>query len=68
APPGSSFTEKKHAFKNYKCAEHDRFFGVDLFRASNSTGTNFHHMRLNPFTHVHPAVLDSFLVEAGVVA
>lgn len=66
APPGSTFTQKMHSFKNYKCAEHGRFFGVDLFRASESAGTNFHHMRLNPFTHVHPTVLDAFLAAAGV--
>ncbi|CAN0538229.1 unnamed protein product [Ectocarpus sp. 8 AP-2014] len=55
-----------HAFKNYKCTVHDRFFGVDLFRASESAGTNFHHMRLNPFTHAHSEVLDAFFEAAGV--
>ncbi|CAN0284819.1 unnamed protein product [Ascophyllum nodosum] len=55
-----------HAFKNYKCTVHNRFFGVDLYRSSgNSSGYNFHHMRLNPFTRVNPDVLDEFFKAAG---
>lgn len=53
-----SFTAKMHAFKNFKCPRHSLFFGVDLFQASGAGhGSNFHHMRLNPFQHLNDSVL-----------
>ncbi|KAJ1631967.1 hypothetical protein T492DRAFT_1143712 [Pavlovales sp. CCMP2436] len=46
-----NFAQKFHAFKNFKCAQHNRFYSVDLYREGNDAGSNFHHMRLNPFLH-----------------
>jgi hypothetical protein len=46
---------KAHAFKNYKCVAHDRFFGVDLFR--EGPVRNAHHMRLAPFAHRNDALM-----------
>ncbi|KAL1507046.1 hypothetical protein AB1Y20_007908 [Prymnesium parvum] len=51
------FTQKMHAFKNYKCASANLFFAVDIYRADNTTGYNHHHMRLNPFTQINPGIL-----------
>ena len=59
------FTQKIHAFKNYKCRAHDRFYAVDLYKAKNSSTYNRHHMRLNPFTKVNKAVLNAFFKAAG---
>ena len=53
------FTQKVHCFKNYKCVSQNLFFGVDLYRADRSTGGNYHHMRLNPFTKVNADILSS---------
>ena len=58
------FTQKVHSFKNYKCASKDLFFGVDLYRADQSAGGNYHHMRLNPFTKLNPEILGSFFANA----
>ena len=55
------FTAKLHAFKNYKCPKHNLFFGIDLFQAGAGSGSNLHHMRLNPFKHVNDSVLDRLL-------
>ena len=60
------FNQKVHAFKNYKCQAHDLFFAVDLYKADNSKTSNYHHMRLNPFTKVNPGVLSAFFKAAGV--
>ena len=52
------FSQKIHSFKNYKCASKKLFFAVDLYRADESVpATNYHHMRLNPFTKVNEYVL-----------
>lgn len=50
--PGT-YSQKLHAFKNYKCAVHGLFFGVDLYKASGAGGYNRHHVRLNPFQRVN---------------
>jgi hypothetical protein len=52
------YTDKMHVFKNYKCNKHKLFFGVDLYK--NKEGTNFHHMRLNPFTKINESMLEKF--------
>jgi hypothetical protein len=59
---GGNFTQKKHAFKNFKCLVHDLFYAVDVYNNSStaSGGYNFHHMRLNPYTRINPATLDEF--------
>ncbi|KAJ1619948.1 hypothetical protein T492DRAFT_889546 [Pavlovales sp. CCMP2436] len=57
---GSNFKQKMHAFKNFKCAQHNRFYGVDLYREGNDAGSNFHHMRVNPFTKCDGELLDEF--------
>jgi len=57
------FDNKVHAFKNYKCKKHDLFFGVDLYRASGSAGSNKHHMRLNPYTKLNDEFLSDFFDE-----
>lgn len=46
-----SYSQKLHAFKNFKCSKHDLFFGVDLYQSRNTSSYNTHHMRLNPFEH-----------------
>ena len=56
-----TFTEKQHAYKNYKCTTHNRFFGLDLFTADGSVSHNSHHMRVNAFTHPNEKVLRDFL-------
>lgn len=43
------FNQKIHSFKNYKCSKCNLFFSVDLYRKSG-VSSNYHHMRLNPFT------------------
>ncbi|KAI8473570.1 MAG: hypothetical protein J3K34DRAFT_518864 [Monoraphidium minutum] len=48
---------KVHSFKNYKCAAHNRFFGVDLFRAG--AVRNRYHMRLNPFEFRNAEITDA---------
>lgn len=58
---GAEFHNKVHAFKNYVCKRCKRFFGVDLYRADNSKGGNYHHMRLNPFTKLNRELLATFL-------
>ena len=63
-----TFHRKKHAFKNYKCTAHNRFYSIDLCDASSSTttGYNYHHMRLHPFTKRsgdHEEVLEAFFKE-----
>jgi hypothetical protein len=50
---------KVHSFKNFKCARHDRFFGVDLLKAG--AAANKHHMRLAPFERRDAAVTASLL-------
>ena len=54
------FTQKIHCFKNYKCAAQGLFFAVDLYRADQSSGSNFHHMRLNPYTKINHDILRAF--------
>eukprot|EP00930_Biecheleria_cincta_P030154 TRINITY_DN20913_c0_g1_i1.p1 TRINITY_DN20913_c0_g1~~TRINITY_DN20913_c0_g1_i1.p1 ORF type:complete len:247 (+),score=31.22 TRINITY_DN20913_c0_g1_i1:366-1106(+) len=58
------FRNKAHAFKNYECKRCKRFFAVDLYRADNLAGGNYHHMRLNPFTKLSPSLLESFFEAA----
>ena len=55
-----SYKQKVHCFKNYKCLSQNLFFAVDLYRADESKGQNFHHMRLHPYTKVNMEVLRSF--------
>jgi hypothetical protein len=59
-----SFSQKVHAFKNFKCTKHNWFFGVDLY--SETKQNNFHHMRLIPFRHINNYVLEEFLATAKV--
>ena len=61
-----TFTQKLHAFKNYKCATHKMFFAVDLYKASDEAGGNIHHMRPSAFTSRNDALLHEFLTAAGV--
>lgn len=56
-----SFTQKVHAFKNYKCTKHNRFIGVDIYRSDDSAGSNSHTMRANTFTHRNDALFETFL-------
>eukprot|EP00240_Pyramimonas_obovata_P012633 CAMPEP_0118921566 /NCGR_PEP_ID=MMETSP1169-20130426/794_1 /TAXON_ID=36882 /ORGANISM="Pyramimonas obovata, Strain CCMP722" /LENGTH=233 /DNA_ID=CAMNT_0006862311 /DNA_START=122 /DNA_END=823 /DNA_ORIENTATION=+ len=60
--PEHSYNQKLHAFKNYKCTEHNLFFGVDLYCDGDTTGAkkNVHHMRLNQFAHHNMDVLGDF--------
>lgn len=58
------FSQKVHAFKNYKCPEHKWFFGIDLY--SETKQHNFHHMRLNPFQQINISVLQDFFTAAKV--
>ena len=44
-----NFNQKIHAFKNYKCSKCNLFFSIDLYR-KHGVSSNYHHMRLNPFT------------------
>jgi len=62
-PIEGEFSRKMHAFKNYKCLIHNRFFGLDLYKLSNESGYNYHHMRMNPFTKVVPEVFEQFVRE-----
>ena len=60
------FSQKLHAYKNYKCPKHDRFYGVDLYKANGTSGHNSHHMRPSAFTLRNDSLLDAFLTEAGL--
>jgi hypothetical protein len=67
---GETFTQKVHAFKNYKCGSHRLFYAVNLYRpngagsgSSVNVGSNYHHMRLNPHTKVNEAFLTQFFKE-----
>ena len=55
----ATFTQKVHAYKNYRCPSKNLFFAVDLYRADESTGRNYHHMRLNPFTKMNTRLLQA---------
>jgi len=57
--PGPFF-QKIHCFKDYKCAAKNLFFAVDLYRADQSGGGNFYHMRLNPYTKINDEILLEF--------
>ena len=52
------FTQKIHTFKNYKCRKHNRFFGVDLYRETDSTGYNYHHMRASAFAKQNDSLFE----------
>ncbi|KIY93808.1 hypothetical protein MNEG_14153, partial [Monoraphidium neglectum] len=54
---------KVHAFKNYKCAAHNRFFGVDLFK--EGPVVNRYHMRLSPFQRRSPEIEAAFFAACG---
>jgi hypothetical protein len=63
--PDENYHEKIHSFKNYKCPNHNLFFGVDLF-AKSGERINRHHMRVNPYTAISPemmAAIRSFIEE-----
>ena len=50
------FTQKVHSYKNYKCTDCDRFFGVDLYKDTNAVGGNYHHMRVNAYGRRNRAI------------
>jgi hypothetical protein len=56
-------TQKLHAFKNYKCASHDLFYGVDLYLAGEDSGYNQHHMRLHPFEARNASIMQQLWSE-----
>lgn len=61
------FTQKMHCYKNYKCAAHNRFFAVDLYHRNNdAVRSNYHHMRLVPFTKRNDALLTEFFRAAAL--
>ncbi|SPQ96864.1 unnamed protein product (mitochondrion) [Plasmodiophora brassicae] len=64
--PEPASHRKLHSYKNYKCPEHDRFFGVDLLaRPGAPQGNyNFHHMRMYPYTEINQPLLDEFFSAA----
>jgi len=55
-----NFTQKMHAFKNYKCTNCNLFYAVDLYSPSPNSGFNYHHMRLNPFEKKNLELLKQF--------
>lgn len=55
---GTQYTQKIHAFKNFKWERHGMFYAINLYHpAASAAGTNFHHMRLSPQTKVNPPFL-----------
>lgn len=60
------FSEKTTGYKNYKCSHHKRFYAVNMYRRCKTGGSNYHHMRVVPFTKINPAVISRFLSEMGV--
>ncbi len=58
------YTQKKHAFKNYRCLSHGYFFGIDLYQ--QGLGSNYHHMRLNPFQKINEELLKQFFTFVNV--
>mmetsp|Transcript_144537 Transcript_144537/g.448812 ORF Transcript_144537/g.448812 Transcript_144537/m.448812 type:complete len:327 (+) Transcript_144537:34-1014(+) len=55
------------AYKNFICAEHNRFFSVDIYRSrAGGRGSTLHHMRLIPFTSWREDLASEFLKDAGV--
>jgi hypothetical protein len=62
-PVSGPFTQKIHAFKNYKCTTHGFFYAVDLYRVSFTAGGNVHHMRLNPRSKIHLPFLRQFFTD-----
>eukprot|EP01095_Lingulamoeba_sp_RSL-Kostka_P014917 TRINITY_DN6682_c0_g1_i1.p1 TRINITY_DN6682_c0_g1~~TRINITY_DN6682_c0_g1_i1.p1 ORF type:complete len:276 (-),score=56.82 TRINITY_DN6682_c0_g1_i1:159-986(-) len=54
---------KVHTFKNYKCQNHNMFYGIDLYSKSKSV-YNKHHMRIYPYQNINMEVLDLFKRDA----
>ena len=57
------FSQKAHAFKNYKCDKHNLFYNVDLYEKSGKSSYNYHHMRLVPFTKLNKEFYNQFMAD-----